>query len=628
MPAPEKKKVNTEETGMAEVLEELEEKVKRFPGSPGVYLIKDARQQIIYVGKAKALRQRVRYYLAKAGLPPRIQVLQSHMTDIEYMVTDTEAEALVLECNLIKKHRPRYNVNLKDDKDYPYLLLTAEPYPRLEMLRLSQKKNYGPTTGKERWFGPFTRAGAVRDTLHLLSRIFPLKRCRQALTGDPSTKRPCLNYQMNRCLAPCRGKDQVPFKEYRQMVEQAVLFLEGRIRSLENDLTRRMEEASKQQAFEQAARLRDQLLALKEVVTQEQKVLTPRGLDQDVLALVRQEQRAAIHLFKIREGKLLSQEHFPLTGTVGLEDREILTGFIKTYYSRVESLPVEIIVPCLPEEAELLQQWLQSRKKKGKVFLKVPRRGKRKDLLELAGRNGRLALQEQALRSRRREEEPLLELSRLVGLKQVPQRIEGYDISHLRGEETVGVMVVFEQALPCTDNYRRFLLRETPPGDDYAAIQEVLQRRLPRQDWPEPDLILIDGGKGQLTAARRALNLAGKFELPLLALAEGPEHIFLEGAASPIILPAHSQLLQLLQRIRDEAHRFALAYHQRRRLARSRHSRLEDIPGIGPKRRITLLGYFGSVDKLRQSSLEEIKLVPGFSEQLATRVYDFLHGGG
>ncbi|HHX88087.1 MAG TPA: excinuclease ABC subunit C, partial [Firmicutes bacterium] len=328
----------------------LEEKVGRFPNSPGVYLIKDAGQRVIYVGKAKALRQRVRYYLAKEGLPPRIKVLQSHMADIEYIVTDNEAEALVLECNLIKKHRPRYNVNLKDDKDYPYLMLTGEPYPRLEMLRLSQKKRRSPGSGKERLFGPYTKAGAVRDTMRLLGKIFPLKRCRQPLTGEPAPKRPCLNYQMNRCLAPCRGQDQVPFSEYRQLVEQIALFLEGRMSSLEQDLTWRMKEASRQKAFERAARLRDQLLALKEVAAQDQKVLTIKGLDQDVLALVKLNQRAAVHLFKIREGKLLSQEHFPLTGTSGLTDQEALAGFIKTYYSRVESSPAEIILSCWPED--------------------------------------------------------------------------------------------------------------------------------------------------------------------------------------------------------------------------------------------------------------------------------------
>ncbi len=606
---------------MAADLEKLGEKVGRFPASPGVYLIKDGGQRIIYVGKAKVLRQRVRYYLADGGLPPRIQVLQSHMADIEYIVTDTEAEALVLECNLIKKHRPRYNVNLKDDKDYPYLMLTGEPYPRL-----SQKKKYGSADGKERLFGPYTRAGAVRDTLKLLGKIFPLKRCRQPFTGEPSNKRPCLNYQMKRCLAPCRGQEKVAFKEYGQMVEQVALFLEGRIGSLEQELIRRMREASAEQAFERAARLRDQLSALREVVNQEQKVLAAAGLDQDVLALVSREQLSAIHLFRIREGKLLSQEHFPLTGTAGLAEREVLAGFIKTYYSRTEGLPTEIIVSCLPEEPELLQQWLQSRKKRGKVILKAPRRGKRKNLLELAGRNGLLALQEQASRSLRREEEPLQELSRMVGLEREPMRIEGYDISHLRGEETVGALVVFERAQPRPDQYRRFLLRGTPPGDDYMALQEVLGRRLARRDWPEPDLILIDGGRGQLTAARRALDLAGKSALPLLALSEDPDHIFLEGSDSPMILPAHSLLLQLLQRIRDEAHRFARDYHHRRRAKRSIHSLLEDIPGIGPKRRSALLNHFGSMDQMRRSSLEEIKRVPGLSEQLATEVYEALHG--
>ncbi len=611
---------------MADEFKELEEKAGRFPASPGVYLIRDAGQRIIYVGKAKVLRQRVRYYLAGTGLPPRIKVLQSHMADIEYMVTDTEAEALVLECNLIKKHRPRYNVNLKDDKDYPYLMLTAEPYPRLEMLRLSQKKKYGPSAGKGRMFGPYTRAGAVRDTLNMLGRIFPLKRCRLPLDGNPSAKRPCLNFQMNRCLAPCRGKEKVSLQEYAQMVDQIILFLEGRTDFLERDLTRRMQEASRRQAFERAARLRDQLRALKDVVAQEQKALVMEGLDQDVLALVSEEQRTAVHLFRIREGKLLSQEHFPLTGTLGLDDREVLAGFIKTYYSRVDKIPAEILVSCLPDESELLQQWLQSKKEKGKVALKQPRRGKRKELLELAGRNGLLALQEQARRFRRREEEPLLDLSRMAGLEREPRRIEGYDISHLRGEEMVGAMVVFEQGRPLNDQYRRFRLRKAPPGDDYAALQEVLGRRFSRQDWPKPDLLLIDGGKGQLSAARRALDLAGESDLTLLALSEGPEHIFLEGAASPVILPAHSPLLQLLQRIRDEAHRFAQDYHHRRRLSRVHHSQLEDIPGIGPKKRATLLDHFGSMNKLRQSSLEKIKSVPGLSEQLAVRVYEYLHG--
>ncbi|NMA92679.1 MAG: excinuclease ABC subunit UvrC [Firmicutes bacterium] len=611
---------------MAGRLKELEQKVGRFPASPGVYLIKDASGQVIYVGKAKLLRQRVRYYLAETGMPPRIRVLQSHMADIEYLVTDNEAEALVLECNLIKEHYPRYNVNLKDDKDYPYLMLTAEPYPRLLMLRLTQRRGYSPVTGKERWFGPFTRAGSVRDTLRLLGKIFPLRRCRQSLTGEPTSGRPCLNYQMGRCLAPCRGEKDVPLQEYGQMVEQIALFLEGRTRSLEEALTRQMEEASQQRAFERAARLRDQLRALREVVTQEQKVLVREGPDQDVLALVSREERAAVHLFKIREGKLLSQEHFPLTGTAGLGEPEVLAGFMKSYYGRVERPPDEILLSSRPADEELLQQWLQSRKKKGKVALKHPRRGKRRELLELARRNGRLALEEQLRSSRRREEEPLRELARLVGLEEGPRRIEGYDISHLQGKEAVGAMVVFEKGRPRREHYRRFLLREAKPGDDYAALQEVLGRRLAREDWPEPNLLLIDGGKGQLSAAREVLNRAGKERLTLLALAEGTEHLFLEGADAPVVLPAHSPLLQLVQRVRDEAHRFALAYHRRRRLTRNRRSQLEEIPGIGPRRRAALLDHFGNINRLWQSTPEEIEKVPGFSKKLASRVYKFLHG--
>lgn len=619
--------------------EQLLEKVRRIPASPGVYLFKDSVGGVIYVGKAVSLRSRIRSYLTEAGpLSPKLKALQAQMRDIDYIVTDSEVEALILECNLIKEYRPRYNVNLRDDKDYPCLRLTPELYPRLEYLRLSQKEgrrgvkqmppapkgNNRNDDPAGRFFGPYTNAGAVRDTMRLLGRIFPLRRCRQPLSGEPAPQRPCLNYQMKRCLAPCQGADAVSAKAYAAQVKQVILFLEGRQTELERRLERAMQEAAGQEQYEEAARLRDQLLALRQVTAQQHKVLNlKKAADQDVLALVRNEKEAAVHLFRIREGKLLSQEHFRLAGAAGEPDSEVITAFVKSYYNRGGHPPREIILSHPVDESELLQQWL--RVVAGyRVGLITPTRGDRKKLLELALRNGQLSLEAEMQRTWQREQLPLAELARLAGLEREPRRIEGYDISHLQGSEAVGSMVVFEQGKPAKDSYRHFHLRRTPAGDDYAALQEVLRRRTARQDWPLPDLILIDGGKGQLNAAREALDQAG-FVLPLISLAKNPEQIFIEGADAPLILPAHNTLLQLLQRIRDEAHRFALDYHRRLRQRSKTRSTLERITGIGPKRRAALLEHFGSLETLMRASEEQIEAVPGFSKAIAHTLYYQLH---
>lgn len=612
----------------------LEEKAARFPDVPGVYLIRDAVGRVVYVGKARSLKQRIRYYLAEKGASPRLRALQAQMRDLECIVTDSEVEALILECTLIKEHRPRYNVNLKDDKDYPYLRLTGELYPRLQYLRLSQKEKKGrqkrPAAAslpeRERFFGPYTNARAVHETVRLLGKIFPLRRCRQPLDGRPGPERPCLNFQMRRCLAPCRGGETVPPEEYARLAGRVALFLEGRQRELEQDLDRKMREAAAEQAFERAAALRDQLQALRRVMAQDQKVVSMAGADQDVLALVRGEKDAAVHLFQIREGKLLGQEHFALAGASGVPDGEALAAFIKHYYSRVDRVPVEILLSHSPDDRELLGQWLQ-RRGHTRVAVKTPSRGHRRDLVELARRNGLLKLEEAAESARRREEMPLRELARLAGLARAPARIEGFDISHLHGAEAVGSMVVFYEGRPERDHYRHFYLHRTPAGDDYAALQEVLRRRFARKDWPRPDLVLVDGGKGQLAAARLALDEAGAAGQPLLSLAKDPDQIFFEGQAAPLVLPAHNTVLQLLQRIRDEAHRFALDYHRRLHRRRASRSALEQIPGVGPKRRAALLEHFGGPEELLRASPEEIAAVPGFSAALAETVFRCLHEG-
>lgn len=619
--------------------DQLLEKARRLPDAPGVYLMKDAVDQVIYAGKARSLRKRVRTYFSGEGAgSPKLQALQNRIKDFEYMVTDSEEEALILECTLIKEHRPRYNINLRDDKDYPYLRLTEELYPRLEYLRLSQRhgrKKSGKnglaaekpsTPGK--LFGPYTSAGAVRSTMRLLSRLFPLRRCRQPLTGESLGRRPCLNYQIRRCLAPCRGAVAVDPEDYKQLVEKVALFLEGKQSELESRLDRHMQKAAREEKFETAARLRDQLAALRQVGEGRKKVLAvDKARDQDVIALVRLGKSTAVHQLIVREGRLCNQEHFPLAGAAGATDREALAAFLKSYYSRGVVPPAELLLShdLCPEEKGLLGKWL--RKTAGySVSLMTPRRGFRRHMVELASRNGILKLEEEARRSYRQEELPLKELARLTSLTGELRRIEGYDISHLQGGEGVGSMVVFMQGRPYKDGYRHFHLRHAPPGDDYAALQEVIRRRAGRKEWPLPDLMLIDGGKGQLRAVREALNRSGLEKIKLISLAKNPEQIFLEGVSSPVILPESDQLLQLLQRIRDEAHRFALDYHRRLRRQSGTRSGLEKIPGIGPKRRAALLSYFGGMENLMQASEEEIAKAPGFHKEMARRLFNYLHG--
>lgn len=609
------------------MLEELKEKVSRFPELPGVYLLKDKNDRIIYVGKALSLRSRVRSYLVdNKASSPRLKSLQSRLAGIDYVVTDTEVEALILECNLIKEYRPRFNVNLKDDKDYPYLILTADLYPRIELLRLSQrsgrKGRYKPDPAKEeRRFGPFTEVGAVKETMSLLGSIFPLRRCRQPLDGSPANERPCLNYQIKRCLAPCLGREEVPPDEYDRMVRQVVLFLQGRYSELEAKLRRQMDQAAREEKFEAAAALRDRLQSLERVAGQSQKMLSLKSnINRDIIALARSDEKAAVHLFQVRDGKLLRQNHFSLAGTEEVENAEVLASFIKSYYNRVKELPPEIVVSDYPAEAELIERWLKSKAGR-KVNVRHPRRGPLKKLVELAHRNCLLRMQEDEEQRRRSLDEPLAELALLLGQDSGPQRIEGYDISHLRGDETVGAMVVFKNGEPCKEGYRRFNITMAPKSDDYAALQEVFERRAAREDWDKPDLIVIDGGRGQLNSAIETLHGTFLEDVPLLALAKNPDHIFMAGSAQILRPPANDNMLRLLQRIRDEVHRFALSGHRSKRQNRSTRSRLEDIPGIGPAKRKALLTYFGSLEKIKDSDPEKLEKVQGINSTLAAEIH-------
>jgi excinuclease ABC subunit C len=613
------------------VFEELKDMVRRLPDQPGVYLLKDKNDRVIYVGKAISLRSRVRSYLNEnSSSSPRLKSLQSRLHNIEYVVTDSEVEALILECSLIKEYRPRFNVNLKDDKDYPYLLVTPELYPRLELLRLSQKGSkrarYFAHPGREELrFGPYTDVGAVRETMHFLGSLFPLRRCRKPLDGKPSVDRPCLNFQMKRCLAPCRGQAYVPAEQYSEMVRQVELFLQGRHGELERGLKKQMEEAAAENRFEEAATLRDRLHSLQRISGQQQKmILDADSPDRDIIALSRLGIRAAVHLFQIRNGKLLNQGHYNLDGAEEVEDDEVLASFIKSYYNRVEQLPKEILLSSEPEESALLAEWLKLKAGRS-IKLNVPKRGSLRKLVDLAGRNGLLRLQEEEERFKRVTKEPLEELGRLLGLDNPPERIEAYDISHLRGGEPVGAMVVFLEGEPFKSGYRRFNIRSAPAGDDYAALQEVLLRRSGRKGWPLPDLLLIDGGRGQLNSVRAVLRDTPFRPVPAISLAKNPDRIFTESSSMPMRMAANDPLLQLLQRIRDEVHRFAISGHRSRKSKSSLHSSIEDIPGIGPSRRIALLEYFGNVERLREASAGDLAEAPGISESLAAQIYAYLH---
>ena len=619
--------------------ESLENKLKHLPTASGVYLMKDARAGIIYVGKARSLRQRVRsYFQSSRHLDPKTQALVGQIADLDFIVTDSEVEALILECNLIKYYRPKYNISLKDDKHYPYLKITLEEeFPRVVVVRAIKKD-------KGRYFGPYTDVGAMRETLRLMEVIFPLRSCKQkALT---KRGRPCLNYHIRRCQAPCSG--QVQPEQYREMVQQAIMFLEGKIEPLVRELTMEMEAAAGNLHFEQAARLRDQIQAL-QAVTEKQKIISVGLEDQDVIGVALGLREAVGQVFFVRGGKMVGRETFWLRNTEGLELNWVLLEFIKQYYASVEAVPATILLPVtLPEEeGPLIEQWLTQKRTGHGVHLKVPARGVKRKLVELAAKNTLLTLEEQVRVAESRLQNKLAALGGLqqrLGLSNPPRRIEGYDISNTQGEESVGSMVVMEDGEPCKSAYRRFQIKTVEGPNDYASLQEVLRRRFHRGleegravqsgDLDEeqakfarfPDLLIVDGGKGQLHAVRQIMRDLGVADIPTFGLAKEHEYIFAEGQSEPIIFPVDSPELHLLQRLRDEAHRFALGYHRQKRDKAALNSVLDDIPGIGPKRRKALLKHLGSVKGIRQAGIEELLRVPGMTKSSAQTVWDFFEG--
>ncbi len=607
-----------------EVKTMLEEKLKNLPEKPGVYLMKNDKDNIIYVGKALNLKNRVRsYFTSQHANSPKTKALVSNIADLEYILTDTEVEALILECNLIKEHKPKYNIRLTDDKNYPYLRVTVqEPFPRIEVVRAMKKDG-------ARYFGPYTSAGAVHETLKLLKRLFPLRSCKQRTFEKQ--ERPCLNSHIKRCVAPCSGR--ISQEEYRKMIQEVILFLEGKQEDLTNLLNKRMEEAAENLQFEKAAEIRDQLLAIEKVIAK-QKIISGSFANMDVINMARGFNEACVQVFFVRSGKLIGRDHFFLFGTDEKKREEILAAFIKQYYSQVDFIPGEILLPEDLEEAAVLETWL-SGKRGSKVQLKVPKRGDKYQLVELVGKNAQEALEQEArtkAQAQDRAEEALKEIAEALEMDEFPQRMECYDISNIQGSESVASMVVFEGGKASPQEYRRFKIKTVEGPNDFASMAEVIFRRFKKAREGDakfstlPDLVIIDGGKGQLAAAREMMHQLGYGSIMTVGLAKENEWLYREDCSEPIILPRNSQGLYLIQRIRDEAHRFALTYHRLLRGKRNLASVLNEIPGIGPKRKEALLRHFGlSLNKIKGASLEELLRVPGLTREAATNVWNYFH---
>jgi len=600
----------------------FEEQLNALPAKPGVYLFRDAPGNVLYVGKGANLRNRVRsYFTAFHGLSPKLQKMVARVSDFEFFVTDSDQEALILECNLIKRHRPHYNVLLKDDKTYPYIKVALnEEWPRVFLTRRVEDDG-------GRYFGPFAGAGSVRKTLDLLRKLFRYCSPRSPITGK--RPRPCFDYYINRCVGACSG--EISKEEYRQLIDQVILFLEGKQEIVLKGLERKMREASARLDFERATVLRDQIQAL-DRVTESQKIASAARADEDVVALAQNKNHAYVEVFFIRSGKLIERDHFIVQGTQDEQPSQIMTSFLNQFYDVATYIPPSILIQYAPDGLPILERWLES-KRGAKVSLRVPQRGEKKKLVDMVAENARQGLGQMMIKwlaDPAATAAALEELKRELQLPQTPKRMECYDISDIRGTSAVGSMVVFEDGKPKPAHYRRFKIKTVEGPDDYAMIQEVLRRRFKQASrdgstWAIiPDLVLIDGGRGHLNAALDAMKEVRAESIPVASIAKEREELFRPNIADPVILPRTSPALYLVQRLRDEAHRFALGYYQRVKRAESMASALDSVPGIGPKRKQALLKKFGSVKAIKEAPPQEVAAVMGMTPSLAQKVKEYL----
>ncbi|MBI5694618.1 MAG: excinuclease ABC subunit UvrC [Nitrospirae bacterium] len=614
----------------------LEEKIKNLPDRPGVYLMKGARGRVIYVGKAKSLRNRVRSYFQKgAETDPRRASMVEHILDFETVITGSEMEAFILESTLIKKHKPRYNVVLRDDKNYPYLKLTlGDKFPTLSVVRRMDKDG-------ALYFGPYVPTGPMWETFKLINRTFPMRKCRKKDIGE-KPGRPCLQFGMKRCLGPCSGA--VERDEYMKTVDEVRLFLTGKDRELVRDLEARMESASEAMNFEAAAHIRDRLYALKRA-TETQRVISTDLSDRDIIAVVKEGAAADIQILFVRQGKLLGRKDFFFTDSLESAEYELLTDFINQFYTEEREVPPEVLVSHTLPERPLLEEFLSARRGKTTV-LAVPERGPKAKLMEMAVDNARVALG-QNLTTAAGRELTLMALKSELGLKKLPRRVECFDISNTGGQEAVGSLVAFEDGVAKKSGYRHYTIKTVDGANDFAMMEEVIYRRYRRvmdEDEPWPDLIMVDGGKGQLNAALEALKDLGAdlAALDVVGLAKAREkglkyggigekrayeRVYKPGEEDARILSPTSAAVNLLAQVRDESHRFAITHHRKLRQKRGAASPLDGIPGIGAKRKLALLKHFGSFRAIREATLEELKAAPGLPGKVAEEIFGRLHGG-
>jgi excinuclease ABC subunit C len=610
------------------VFNDIKTKLENLPTKPGVYLMKDKSGRIIYVGKAKSLRNRVRAYFQDAPpYHPKISALISKISDFDVLATDSEMEALILESNLIKEYKPRYNVNLKDDKRYPYLKVTSEPFPRVLVVRRVKRD-------KAKYFGPYTNVKAMRQTLRILRRIFPVRSCNVVLPSSRKIKL-CLDFYIKRCLGPCEEKTSE--REYREIIDNVCLFLSGRNEALLSHLKERMEHYAKTENFEMAAQIRDQIKALDSVM-ERQKVMDVEKVDKDIIALARDKSEGSafggkdvfVVALQIREGILIGRQNFHLAAFKESEDKEILSTFLRQYYMHSAVVPPEIILPTQIEDQEMIQGWLAS-KKEGRVRFLIPQRGEKVKLLEMATYNAQLSLDELMLqRSEAKKKVPqvIKSLEKDLYLSVPPRKIAAFDISNLGPSDAVGSLVFFEDGHPKKSQYRRFKIKTVEGQDDFAMMGEVVKRhfaRLTEEKKEFPDLVLVDGGKGQLSSTVETLNTLGIKNQNVIALAKRLDEVFLPGKSDSLMIPKSSGSLKLLQRIRNEAHRFAVEYHRKLRKKRTITSELDQIPGIGPARRKILLSHLGSVEKIKQADLEALQKTKGINKKVAENIYKYFH---
>ncbi|MFL5924705.1 MAG: excinuclease ABC subunit UvrC [Gaiellaceae bacterium] len=613
--------------------EHLEEQLQALPAKPGVYLFRDEKGQALYIGKAKSLRPRVRsYFQASADVRHAIAQLPARVADIEVIVTGSEVEALHLEQNLVKRHRPPFNVRLRDDKSFPYIAVTVEDdFPRVMFTR--ERHRRGVT-----YFGPYANAKKVRETLDVLNRVFPYRPCEGPKPGRHSGI-PCLDYHIERCLAPCVG--YVSQEAYGQIIDGVIEFLSGETRPIQRELERKMKDAADGERFEEAARYRNRLFAVRHLV--ERQTADRRSVGSvDVIGIAADGDRAAVQVFPLRDGRLIDRYAFHLENVEGQDTATLLEAFATEYYGSSPSVPPQIVVPPESGDTGALEEFLSERRG-SRVEVRAPSRGEKRRLQELATENARLALESEAAQSERkrlRRVEALEELREALNLESLPLRVECYDISNIQGESVVGSMVVFQDAMPKKAHYRKFGVRTLDGQDDYAALEEVVSRRFARleagaaaDDYDEsfsasPNLVVIDGGKGQLAAALQAMQAYDLPRVAVISLAKREEEVFVPGQPDPIVLDRDSPGLHLLQRIRDEAHRFALGFHRQRRDAKARESIFDTLQGVGPARRRALLRHFGSAERFLAASQEELEGVPGIPQRTARSIYAQLHKAG